>query len=803
MLRKSDRLCRLAVVMALALAVLGESGAAQPDETYLRYVHPTIREPFPDLLDLTVPSQLEHRQTAELGLVDVTQPPFGADPTGHRDSTAALQAAIRLARDHQLVCFFPPGTYLVSDTLECVQQLYRRANGRVFGGNRFPNLLVGSRAGPQRPTIVLAPHSPGFADPARPKIFVHFWSRGYHNPTVADRVTDGLPPEVEQPNIGMNQMLVNLDLVIGQGNPGAIAVRHQAAEGSAIEDCTIDATHGLTGVQGGIGSGGGSAGVTVIGGRVGLDFTGYLSGTQPTPTITGFTLRGQTEAAIRSSSRQTLVAAGLRIIADRCEGPLIQVAGSGTSGSGPVAPLRANHGQLTLVDGQIEFTDDARREPQRVVIASDRGVYLDNVYVRGATALFADPARSADGDAGDEGWVCVRRYAHPARSQTDQGHAYRYPVYVDGRLVERVCELRTGEPPPADLQSRHLWSPQFPSFESPAAANVKAARYAAQGDGRADDTEALQRAIDENEIVFLPKGCYRLTRTLELRPQTKLIGLGQHLSILVAAGAEAFAPGEGLPVLVRTADSADAETVLAFLGLHTTSDAPDLQALHWRCGGRSVFRAVEIHTRTMQGAHVLVSGHGGGNWYNFRAALWPRGPRAVADYRHLLVDGVPGPLRFYQFSPQHATSDFAAEFRDAEQISVFGAKYEGNQPMLAVRDCDHVRLFGHGGNAKALPGQALYVVERTPNFLLANGVDGLTRIGSRSLSHPIGSTDPRRWQMLIEELEDGTRLELPPLERPVLYLRGRPCDVVPQHGQTPTNDQPRSRRLSGDCRELP
>jgi hypothetical protein len=178
----------------------------------------------------------------------------------------------------------------------------------------------------------------------------------------------------------------------------------------------------------------------------------------------------------------------------------------------------------------------------------------------------------------------------------------------------------------------------------------------------------------------------------------------------------------------------------------------------------------------MHGAHVLVTGNGGGNWYNFRAALWPRGPRAVADYRHLLVDGAQAPLRFYQFSPQHATSDFAAEFRGARHISVFGAKYEGNQPMLAVRDCDHVRLFGHGGNAKALPGQALYVVERTANFLLANGVDGLTKIGSRSLSHPIGSTDPRQWHLLIELSVDGTRLELPPRERPVFYLRGQPKD---------------------------
>jgi hypothetical protein len=771
MLAGNQRTHRMGMGVVLVLAMLGANRAAGADETYLRYVHPTIREPFSDLLNLTVPPELEDRPTAVLGLVDVTKAPFHADPTGREDSTAALQAAIRFARDHQMVCFFPPGIYLASDTLECVQQLYRRANGRVFGGNRFPNVLVGSRAGPQRPTIVLAPRAPGFDDPSRPKIFVHFWSRGYRNPTVADRVTDGLPPEVEQPNIGMNQMLVNLDLVIGEGNPGAIAVRHQAAEGSAIEDCTIDATHGLTGIQGGIGSGGGSAGVTVVGGRIGLDFTGYLSGTQPTPTITGFTLGGQTEAAIRSSSRQTLVAAGLTIVADRCAGPLIQV-----TGGGPAARVRANHGELTLVDSRIEFTGDALREPQRVVIASERGVYLDNVYVRGATKVIADPAPAMIWEGDAQGWLRVRRYARPAGPQTDQGHEYRYPVYVDGRPVEQVCELEPGESPPADLQTRHLWSPQFASFESPGAASVKAARYGARGDGRADDTGALQRAIDENEIVFLPKGCYRLTRTLQLRPATKLIGLGQHLSILVATGEATFDSDGDLPVLVRTADSADAETVLAFLGMHSTSDAPDVQALHWRCGGRSVFRAVEIRTRTMHGAHVLITGNGGGNWYNFRAALWPRGPKAVADYRHLLVDGAQGPLRFYQFSPQHATSDFAAEFCGSRHISVFGAKYEGNQPMLAVRDCDHVRLFGHGGNAKALPGQALYVVQRTPTFLLANGVDGLTKIGSRSLSHPLGSTDPRQWHILIDEPEDGTRLKLPPRERPVLYLRGQPTD---------------------------
>ena len=755
---------------ALGLATVGAAenrvglpAASSDTNAYLRYVHPTVREPFPDLLNLTVPGELENQRLAEIGYVDVTQGPFRADPTGQQDCTSALQAAIHFARDRQMVCFFPAGTYRISDTLSCIQQLYRRSNGRVFGGHLFPNLLVGSRAGAHRPRLLLAPRSPGFADPLKPKKVVYFWARGYLNPTTADRVTDGLSPEVEQPNISMNQMLVSLDIVIGEGNPGAIALRHQAAEGSAVEDCTLDVTHGFVGLQGGIGSGGGSAGVTVVGGRVGLDFTGYLSGTQPTPVITGFTLRGQTEAAIRSTSRQTLVAAGLKIESDRCAGPLIQVG----------ANLGANQGELTLVDAEIRFTGAALEKPERVAVASGHGVYLRNVFVQGATKVVLDADQRVELPGNPAGWLRVLEWAHPCRPRPNQGLEYRYPVYVDGRRVEEVRAVQPGRTPPADLQSRHLWSSPFPSFESPGAANVKAAPYLAKGDGRADDTAALERAIAQSEVVFLPKGCYRLSRPLELRPRSKLVGAGQHLSFLMTAGEGRFANATNPAPLVRTADTAEAETVLAFLGLCAARNQAGVRALQWRCGGASVFRAVEIQRQALFGFGrrprnapsapevpgepvVRVTGHGGGNWYNYRGA-------------QLLVDGASGPLRFYQFSPQQVTS----ELRGARRVSIFGTKYEGNHPMLMVRDCDQVALFGHGGNGKGLAGDTLFIVERTPNFLFANGVDGPTKIGSRSLSHPQGSTDPREWHLLIERPASGAEVKTAPLERPVLYKRGQ------------------------------
>ena len=163
----------------------------------------------------------------------------------------------------------------------------------------------------------------------------------------------------------------------------------QAAEGSGIEDVTIDAGDGLIGVQGAAGSGGAFHHLTIVGDRIGINTHGFPpefalsgTGTQPTPTMAHVTLLNQKDTALVVTSR----------------GPF--VGGSGVA-------------------------------------------------------------------------------------------------------------------------DRHGWGKQFPSWEGPAAANVKAPPYNARGDSFADDTAAIQRAIDEREIVFLPKGYYRIARPLRLRSRTK------------------------------------------------------------------------------------------------------------------------------------------------------------------------------------------------------------------------------------------------------------------------------------------
>ncbi|WP_297035858.1 glycosyl hydrolase family 28-related protein, partial [Thermogutta sp.] len=112
------------------------------------------------------------------GFINVAGAPFHADPTGTRDSTQAIQAAIDYARQRQLVCLFPPGEYLVSDTLVCEQYRPLQTPTRRTGDRNHPCVLVGMEMHGRRPCLVLSPQAQGFDDPENPKPVVYFWAAG-------------------------------------------------------------------------------------------------------------------------------------------------------------------------------------------------------------------------------------------------------------------------------------------------------------------------------------------------------------------------------------------------------------------------------------------------------------------------------------------------------------------------------------------------------------------------------------------------------------------------------------------------
>lgn len=93
-------------------------------------------------------------------------------------------------------------------------------------------------------------------------------------------------------------------------------------------------------------------------------------------------------------------------------------------------------------------------------------------------------------------------------------------------------------------------------LEDKAAVYLSDTRFGAKGDGVADDTDALQKAIDtvadttHQGIVFIPQGHYRLTRTLYVWPGVRLIGYGaERPEFVLAANTPGYQTGPSYMVL--------------------------------------------------------------------------------------------------------------------------------------------------------------------------------------------------------------------------------------------------------------
>ncbi len=593
----------------------------------------------------------------QLGCLDVTKAPYTADPTGQADSTRAIQRAVNDARDRGLVCFFPSGTYVISDTISCEQQVSKLDQPRhVDGGTQHywpvyrPMVLLGSTKG-QRPVLKLAAQAPGFDAPARPKTAVRIWAQ-----TWFDAPGKGEPVwGKEQANISFNHFFRGIDIDV-RGHAGAVGIRHSGSQGSTMQDVTVYAEGAYAGLNCCPGQGGGTHNVEVIGGQYGI----VIEPDSRFPLLNACAFRGQTKAAIRYAKGGSQV-------------PTLLVGCQLEPACATAIDLTTERGYagLSLVDCIIAMP------PGGTVVKTNKpeNVFLEDTAVRGADSVHSGGAKIPAPDR----WTRIERYS----THTAQGTNLLNGVMSAGEVVKWTAA--EAEPDYQAIRSRH-YAPG-PSFEDADAVNVR--DLGAKGDGATDDTAAFAKAIAAHDKIFVPRGDYRLSGTLRLRPNTHLFGLSQSFTSLGAArrrlaGGEPGPPPAADSFALETVDDAQAAPGLSFLAIQGR--------VQWRSG-----RGTWMLTR----AAFQISGNGGGRFYG-----------VMAMGRPLIFSGIRQPTALYALNVERVTANPQSEIKDCEHLRVYYFKVEagtiqrpnagdGNTPGR-ISDSRDIRVYCMYGNVRQL-----------------------------------------------------------------------------------------------------
>jgi sugar lactone lactonase YvrE len=424
----------------------------------------------------------------------------------------------------------------------------------------------------------------------------------------------------------------NIDFKIGEGNPAATAIRFHAAQHAYLSHMSFDIGSGLAGLY------------QVANEAEDLHFKGGRYGIlteKPSPAwgfvLLDSTFEGQRDAAIREhEARLTLVNVTLR--------------------DTPVG-IEIDRGYGDWLWGRdVRFENVSKAG---VVISNEASVYTQ-VGFQNATAVNA-PVFARFRDSGK-----IVPGAGAAYRVTSFNHGLTLPGL--GRMGVTKTQMKAEPVAPSP-------GPRAPAIRAlPAVAewsNVRA--LGAKGDNAADDTAAIQKAIDTHRVVYFPTGFYVVTDTLKLRPDTVLIGLHPSLTQIVLPDRTPGYQGIGSPkALVLSAAGGD--NIVSGLGLNTGGVNPRATALLWTSGESSMVNDVKFQgghgTNLYDGTRVIpYNANGTGDadpakrWAGQYPSLWVTNggggtfaniwsPSTYA-YTGIYVSDTQTPGHIYQASVEH------------------------------------------------------------------------------------------------------------------------------------------------------
>jgi len=461
---------------------------------------------------------------------------YGIKADGAMDVSDALQAAInQVKRERNFgILFIPEGKYKISKTI------YIPTAIRLIG------------YGKKRPEIILAKNSPGFQEEVpedKGKAKYMFWFTG------------ALVEEGQQPrDAGASTFysaISNINLRIEDGNPHAVALRTHYAQHSFVSHIVIQIGKGKAGL---FEVGNEMENLAFYGGEYGIYTTKSSPGWQVMMVDAYF--EGQRKAALRCQE------SGLAIVN-------LQVKNVPT-----VFDIDPNYADRLFVENS-RFENVSG---PAIIISNENNsnnqITLRNVACQNVPILAKYRRSNTETPVSHKTYI-IKSYDHGLQMD-DMVSPPKYRTTMD---IEAARSL-----PQAIIRD----IPALPSMES----WVNIQDLGAKGDDETDNTKAIQEAIDKYETIYFPQGWYRITETLKMKPNTRLIGLHPFgTQLRLAESTPAFSGFGGPKAMLESSEGG--ANILNGIGINTGAYNYRAVGVKWMANADSYLNDIKF-----------VGGHG-------------------------------------------------------------------------------------------------------------------------------------------------------------------------------------------------
>jgi len=456
---------------------------------------------------------------------------YGVKTDGKTDVSEALQKAINQVKTEKNfgILFIPEGKYKISKTI------YIPPAVRLIG------------YGTTRPEIILGKYSPGF----QPETTVDKNLEKYMIWFTGNMVTDEL--QVRDANPGtFYSAISNIDFTIEDGNPAAVALRTHYAQHGFVSHSVINIGNGKAGISE---VGNELENIQFLGGDYGI-ITGPTSPSWPMMMVDTY-FEGQRKAAMQCRN------SGMAIVNMQVKNTpvVVEIAEGATD-------------RLYFEDCFFENISDA------AIILDDRESTLMQIN------MLKTDCREVP---------VLARFRNIERKITNQQKAYRVNEFAYGLVMNDLTD-NSKFATVVDIEQQEQVSPglknDIPAL-SPMEKWVNIKELGAKGDDETDDTQVFQDAISKYETIYVPQGCYRLTKTLKMKSGTKLIGLHPWATQFVLKESEPFFSGFGGPrPVIESSEGGDDQ--LNGIGISTGGYNYRAVGCKWMAGEKSYMNDVKF-----------------------------------------------------------------------------------------------------------------------------------------------------------------------------------------------------------------